>query len=340
MYWMLIHYTRINMIISKTPLRCSFFGGGTDFKEYYGNTKRGYGNVLSTALDKYVYITVKKNFDDTIRIVHYENELAKTVDEVKHNIIREAMKLTGIESGIEIIYMADIPLSLAGVGLASSSALAVGVLNALYAYKGIYVPAFELAKQACKIEIEILGQQIGTQDQYAVAFGGFNRYLFYGNSKVKVIPVICKKEYLSKFQENLMLYYTGLTRDSGAILMEQSSSIITQIPLLDDIAEMVNMAYENLVNGNTDYIGYLLDLAWENKKKLASGITNGQIDKMYKRARLAGAYGGKILGAGGGGFLLLYVPKEYQKKVEEELKDYQKVEFSFEQQGSNIIFVD
>ncbi len=328
------------MIISKTPLRCSFFGGGTDFRDYYDNNKSGYGSVLSTTIDKYVYITVNRKFDDMIRVVYYGNEIVKTVNEVKHNIIREAMKLTGVESGVEIVYTADIPLSSEGVGLASSSALAVGVLNALYAFKGEYVSAGELAKMACKIEIEKLGQQIGIQDQYAVAYGGLNRYYFHRGENVAVSPVVCTKENLYQFQQNLMLFYTGMTRDSKQILQEQSSNITNKMLVLDQIADMVDKAYIHLVKGDVDSIGYLLDMAWQEKKKLAKGVTNDLIDGMYKKAKQFGALGGKILGAGGGGFLLLYVPKEAQKALEEGLNDFRKIDFSFEQQGSSIIFAD
>ena len=182
------------MIISKTPLRASFFGGGTDFSTYYENSKVGYGTVVSTALDMYVYIIVNRKFDDNIRIVYSGNELVSRVDEVKHNIIREALKIVGIEKGIEIIYMADIPLSNAGIGLASSSALAVGVLNALHAYKGEFVSRGVLAREACEIEINRLGQRIGIQDQFAVAHGGFSQYKFFNDGSVSITPVVCKKE--------------------------------------------------------------------------------------------------------------------------------------------------
>ena len=206
------------MIISKTPLRASFFGGGTDFSTYYENSKLGYGTVVSTALDMYVYITVNKKFDDSIRIVYSDNELVSNVDEVKHNIIREALKIVGIERGIEIVYMADIPLSNAGIGLASSSALAVGVLNALHAYKGEFVSQGVLAREACEIEINRLGQRIGIQDQFAVAHGGFNQYKFFSNGSVSVSPIVCRKDIVENLKKNLMLFYTGNTRDSREIL--------------------------------------------------------------------------------------------------------------------------
>lgn len=328
------------MIISKTPLRCSFFGGGTDFKDYYENSRFGYGTTISTALDMHVYITVNKKFDDMIRIAYFGNELVNSVDEVKHNIIREAMRMTGIVKGVEIIYMADIPFSTAGVGLASSSALTVGVLNALYAYKGEYVTVAELAKQACQIEIDILGQQIGIQDQYAVAYGGFNRYHYHQNGIVDVSPVVCKKEYIEALQENLMLFYTGMTRDSRKILSEQTSTIANKMNMLDSLVEVTDQAYQDLARGNIDNWGYLLDKSWEIKKHFAGGVSNELIDGMYQKAKAAGALGGKILGAGGGGFLLLYVPKEHQNMVAEELKDYRRVDFATDPQGSRIIFSD
>lgn len=328
------------MIISKTPLRCSFFGGGTDFHGYYENSRFGYGATISTALDMYVYITVNKKFDNKIRLCYAGNELVDHVDEVKHNIIREALKMVGIESGIEIFYSADIPLSGAGIGLASSSALAVGVLNALYAYQGRHVSQDFLARQACKIEIEKLGQQIGIQDQYAVAFGGFNRYRFNRDSSVTVMPVICAKEVLEALQSRLMLFYTGLTRDSRQILSEQTKTIGDKRAMLDGLVETVDRVYEELTMNRLDRWGEELDRAWQVKKRFAAGVSNPMIDEMYAAAKGAGALGGKILGAGGGGFLLLYVPQERQSAVTAALKDYRRIDFRFEPQGSRIIFSD
>lgn len=328
------------MIISKTPLRCSFFGGGTDFHDYYENSRFGYGSVISTALDMYVYITVNRKFDSKIRLCYAGNELVDHVEEVKHNIIREALKMVGIESGIEIFYSADIPLSGAGIGLASSSALAVGVLNALYAYQGKHVSQDALARQACKIEIEKLGQQIGIQDQFAVAFGGFNRYRFNRDGSVTVMPVICSKEVLEKLQSRLMLFFTGLTRDSRQILSEQTKTIEEKRVMLDGLVETVDRVYGDLSLDRLDRWGYELDQAWQIKRQFATGVSNPVIDGMYTAAKEAGALGGKILGAGGGGFLLLYVPEERQSAVGEALKDYRKIDFGFEPQGSRIIFSD
>ena len=328
------------MIISKTPLRASFFGGGTDFKDYYENNKYGYGSVISTALNMYVYIMVCKRFDDKIRVCYTKNEFVDSVDDVKHNIIREALKIVGIEHGIDIVYSADIPLSSAGIGLASSSALAVGVLNALYAYKGEYASQEKLARMACEIEINRLKNPIGVQDQYACAYGGFRTYKFWANGKVTATPIRVALEHIKKLKNNLMLYYTGLTRISSEILSEQKEKIADKTIVLDQMFEMVEIALQGLQHGEVECWGELLDKAWILKKSLASKISNSEINDMYERAKDAGAVGGKILGAGGGGFLLLYVPIEKKMSVEEAMKDYKKVDFDFENEGSRIIFIE
>lgn len=326
------------MIISKTPLRVSFFGGGTDFKEYFSNCRFGYGTVLSTAIEMSVYITVNKMFDDSIRVCYSENEIVSSVDDIRHNIIREALKLLGIEKSIEIIYTSDLPIKRAGIGLASSSAIAVGVLNALYAYKGIYVTPEELARQACRLEIDVLKNPIGIQDQYAVAYGGFRRYKFYADDTVDAIPVVCRDHQLEKFQSNLMLFFTGLTRDSAVILKEQNDTIQQKMPLLDSLVEDTEQAYRCFLDGQFDQVGALLDSTWKKKKTFAKNISNPQIEEMYDAGRRAGALGGKILGAGGGGFLLLYVPRERQDAVKRALSAYKFVEFKAESSGSRIVF--
>lgn len=326
------------MIISKTPLRASFFGGGTDFKDYYENSRFGYGATLSTALNMYVYITVSKKFDDQIRVCYSQNEIVDSVDEVKHNIIREALKMVGITKGVEIIYTADLPLATAGVGLASSSAIAVGTLNALLAYKGIYASPERLAQMACELEINRLCNPIGIQDQYAVAYGGFRKYRFFSDGTVGVEPVLAKQEILKQLKLSLMLFYTGLTRNSGTVLHEQKKLIPGKMELLDSMVEDAEKMYQALCEGRPDQWGQTLDQAWTKKKHFASGISNSVIDDMYKKAKSAGALGGKILGAGGGGFLLLYVPKEHQVAVRTALNDYREVDFSFESGGAQIIF--
>lgn len=328
------------MIISKTPLRASFFGGGTDFKGYYENSRCGYGSVISTALNMYVYIMVCKRFDNKIRVCYTKNEFVDSVDQIKHNIIREALKIVGIENGIDIVYSADIPLSSAGVGLASSSALAVGVLNALYTYKGEYASPEKLARMACEIEINRMGNPIGVQDQYACAYGGFRVYKFWANGKVSATPVSVPRENMKALQNNLMLYYTGLTRISSEILAEQKENIPDKNKVLDQMLQMVDEAERVISEGDLDQWGRMLDKAWHMKRSLASKISNSDIDFMYESAKSAGAMGGKVLGAGGGGFLLLYVPDENKANVRKALKDYKEVDFEFENEGSRIIFME
>lgn len=326
------------MVISKTPLRMSFFGGGSDFKGYYENSRFGYGSTISTAVNMYLYIVVNKRMDNKIRLVYKEGELVNSVDEIKHNIIRNALKIVGIDHGIEIIYTADLPIAGVGIGMASSSAMSVGLLNALHAFKGKYASPEQLAKEACKLEIEMMGQPIGIQDQYAVAYGGFNRYRFNRDGYVSVEPIICNNETLEKLKRNLMLFFTGITRDSGTILGEQKSNIKDKEKQLDQLVLAVDEAYKALQDNDVDHWGDMLNKTWQTKKQLASKIANPTIDKMYEDALSAGALGGKILGAGGGGFLLLYVPVEKQNKVREKLSDYKEVKFDFASCGSQIIF--
>lgn len=327
------------MIISRTPLRASLFGGGSDFEGYYTKSKFGFGCVLSSAINMYTYITVNKKFDDLIRVSYSKTELVNSVDEIEHNIIREALKIVGIEKGIDIVYMGDVPLGSTGIGLASSSALAVGVLNALYAYKGEHVSADFLAQKACEIEINLLKNPIGKQDQYAVAYGGFNFYKFNKDGTVFVDPVICNKKIKKELQKKLMFFYTGSTRISSHILKEQKANINDRQKYIDRLVEIAQEALAAIEKGKLDEIGILLDESWNIKKHLANGISNKEIDNMYEKAMKAGAKGGKILGAGGGGFLMLFVDEEQQDTVKSALMNYRQVQIEFEPQGSKIIYV-
>ena len=327
------------MIISRTPLRASFFGGGTDFAAYFRNSSFGYGSVISTALDMHVYITVNKRWDGRIRVVYSGNELVDSVDEVRHNIIREALRMTGITSGIEIVYMADLPMTNLGVGLASSSALAVGALHALHAYKGDQVTPEMLAREACDLEINHLGQEIGIQDQYAVSYGGFHRYVFRSDDTVEVHPVTEDEALRAELVSHLLLFYTGKARDSRQIFKEQKETTARRKEdVLDPLVLAVQEAGEALGRHDLDAWGTLLRNTWELKKKFASGVSNPDIDDMYLRAMRAGALGGKILGAGGGGFLLLYVRPEDQDAVRLALSDFQEVPFRMDPEGSRIIY--
>jgi D-glycero-alpha-D-manno-heptose-7-phosphate kinase len=324
------------MIISRTPLRISFIGGGSDLSVYY---KKGFGSVVSTAVNMYIYITVNKKFDDLIRVSYSKTEMVQSVDDVEHNIIREALKMTGIDKGVDIVYMGDIPLGSAGVGLGSSSSLAVGVLNALYAYKGQHVSAEHLAREACEIEIDILEHPIGKQDQYAAAYGGLNFIQFNKDESVFVDPIICGKETRHKLNNKLLLFYTGIMRISSNILAEQKSNIDSNGKYLDEMVKLSKVVMESLIRGDLRSIGLLLHESWEYKKKLATIITTDQIDDYYEKARKAGAVGGKILGAGGGGFLLLYCDEKYHNRVRKALAGLKEVPFLFEPQGSKIIYV-
>jgi D-glycero-alpha-D-manno-heptose-7-phosphate kinase len=324
------------MIISRTPLRASFAGGGSDLEVYY---KSGFGSVVSAAIDKYIYITVNKKFDDLIRVSYSKTEMVETVDELEHNIIREALRVAGIEKGIEVVYMGDIPLGSAGIGLGSSSSLAVGVLNALYAYVGKSVSAETLASQASQIEIDILKYPIGKQDQYIAAYGGLQHIRFNNDETVFVDPVICSKATREELNSKLLLFYTGITRVSSSILAEQKQNHTTNHSNLDKMVELSLKMKDALVSNELHNFGEMLHEGWTYKKNLASGISNSKIDEYYEKAIQAGATGGKLLGAGGGGFLLFYCDQKYQDKVRRALSNLKESPFKFEPQGSKIIYV-
>ncbi len=324
------------MIISRTPLRVSFAGGGSDLAAYY---KSGYGSVVSTAIDKYVYITVNRKFDDLIRVSYSKTEIVNSIDEVEHNIIRESLRMVGVERGVEVVYMGDIPLGSAGIGLGSSSGLAVGVLNALYAYHGRHVSAETLARQACEIEIDILKCPIGRQDQYITAYGGLQQIRFNHDESVFVDPVICQPETRLRLNRRLMLFYTGMTRISSDVLAEQQENTGEHLRHLRQMVGLSEELAACLQRDDLSRFGRILHEGWVLKRDLASGITNAKIDDYYARARGAGAVGGKILGAGGGGFLLLYCEESRQDGVRRALADLKESPFRFEPQGSKIIYV-
>ena len=324
------------MIISRTPMRISFAGGGSDLAVYY---KRGFGSVISTAINKYIFITVNKKFDDLIRVSYSKTEMVESIDQIEHNIIREALKIVGIERGIDIVYMGDIPLGSAGVGLGSSSSLAVGVLNALYAYTGKHVSAERLAQEACKIEIEILGNPIGKQDQYAAAYGGLNYLKFNSDESVFVDPVICRRETKENLNNKLLLFYTGIERISSNILNEQKQKINDNYKYLNETVKLSDILRKSIIENEFHQVGEILHESWIYKKQFASSISNPEIDKNYEKAIDAGAVGGKILGAGGGGFLLFYCEEENQANVRKALSHLKETPFRFEPQGAKIIYV-
>ncbi len=326
------------MIISKTPFRMSFAGGGSDLKTYY---QHGYGSVVSTTLNKYIYITVNKRFTDSIRVGYSKIEEVKNVECIEHNLVREALKLLGItERGIDIVYMSDLLPAHEGSGLGGSSSLLVGTLNALHAYKGENVSAETLAREACKIEIDILGHPIGKQDQYAAAYGGFNHIQFNSDESVFVNPVIFRKEVIEELNNRLLLFYTGINTRSDTILTEQRRKTKDNLNILNKMVELSEELLEELKSGNIKRFGEILHKGWIYKQKLASNITNPIINSYYEKARKAGAIGGKILGSGGGGFLLIYCEEKNQNNVRKALSNLKELSFKFEPEGSKIIYVN
>jgi len=325
------------MIISKTPLRMSFAGGGSDFKGYY---QKGYGSVVSTAIDKYIYVTINKKFDDLIRVSYSKTEMVGDIEKIEHNLIRESLKLTGVTKGIDLSYMSDMLPAKEGTGLGASSTLLIGILNALYTHKGQRVSTDRLASEACKIEIDILGSPIGKQDQYAAAFGNFNFIKFNPDESVLVEPVLCEPETKDKLNKNLLLFYTGTGSISKNILTEQKKKINVNFNLLDKMVKLSENLRDVLTNNDLKEFGNILHQNWLYKQKLASKITNNLINGYYEKARQAGAIGGKILGSGGGGFLLLYCQEENQNKVRQALSNLKETPFGFEPEGSKIVYVD
>jgi D-glycero-alpha-D-manno-heptose-7-phosphate kinase len=326
------------LIISRTPLRISFAGGGSDLSAFY---RQEPGAVLSTAINKYIYINVNKKFDNKIRASYSVTEIVDHVDQLNHELIREALKIVLPPCGIEITSISDIPSQ--GTGLGSSSTYTVGLLNSLYAHIGQHVGAERLAQGACEIEIERCQKPIGKQDQYIAAYGGLQYIRFNPDESVFVDPVICAPETKLRLQQSLLLLYTGMTRSADKILKEQSLNTENDHKNRASLRIMAGLAGElrdALVVNDLDGFGEILHQGWMEKRKLASGISNNKIDEWYEIARNQGAIGGKVLGAGGGGFLLLYAHPENFPNIIKSLPELQAVSFKFEPQGSKIIYVE
>jgi len=321
------------MIIVQTPLRISLFGGGTDFPSFF--MEEG-GCVLSSAIDKYIFVTVKERFDRKLRIGYTQTEMVDEIDQIHHELIREALRSTGVERGIEITTMGDIPSE--GSGLGSSSTVTVGALHALYTHQGEIVSAERLAREACTIEIDTLRKPIGIQDQYIAAYGGLRFFEFLPGGQVKSEKVKISPEAQRVLNDSFLLFFTGMVRKSSSILSEQTSKIKDRISELREIKQMARQARNDLEHGDFDALGILIHQSWELKKRLAGTISNRNINEMYETARRAGALGGKITGAGGGGFLLLYVPYECQNSVRTALRGLQELPFRLEADGTKVIF--
>jgi D-glycero-alpha-D-manno-heptose-7-phosphate kinase len=324
------------MIVSCAPFRVSFAGGGSDLASFYRKRR---GAVLSCAIAKYSFIVVHPFFNASKYHLKYtRTELVDRIEDVQHPILREALRMQSIEPGLEIVSVADIP---GGTGLGSSSSFSVALINALYAHRRIFVPKERLASEACMLEIEKLGEPIGKQDQYAAAYGGVNLIEFERHGGVIVQPLLLPTATQSELEGNLMLFYTGTQRDARDVLSKQSVALESDDSVASRMQQMVELAYDMrdiLLAGNLDAFGRALHRGWEIKRTISKQISTSAIDDLYARALDAGALGGKIAGAGGGGFLLLYCPKAKQERVEEQLGGCQRLEFRFDWSGARIAF--
>lgn len=322
------------MIITKTPFRVSFCGGGSDMADFY----REYGGcVLSTTINRYMYMTLHPYFDENKTALKYsENEIVENIRDIRHSIFHRVLNDEQI-SGVEISSTADIP---SGTGLGSSSAFTVGLLHTLACYRGKYISKGRLAEEACEVEIEKLGAPIGKQDQYAVSFGGMNFISFHRDDTVTVEPIITRKETMRTLQENIMMFYTGLTHDANKILREQKQNIkkADKTQNLIRMCELTRELKRSLEQNELENFGAILNEGWIKKRELAGSISNPLIDAMYACAMKNGAEGGKLLGAGGGGFLLFYCPKERQTLLKEKLK-LKPFDFRFEHDGTSVIYI-
>jgi len=322
------------VIISRTPFRVSLAGGGTDLPDFY---RESGGCVTALTITKYMYITVNKRFDHTLRVGYSQMELVNTVDELQHPLVRTALKHTGLVNGLEVTSMADIP---AQTGIGSSSSFMVGLLNALYAYKGEHASAERLAREACQMEIDMLKEPIGKQDQYIAAYGGLRFIEFNPDETVFCNPIIVSPATRDELMRHLQMYYTGMTRPAASVLKEQKANTEMNRQALKEMCEQARQIRDTLLKGrHLVSIGDILHQGWMLKRKLARSVTNDVIDRYYETALEAGALGGKILGAGGGGFLLLFVEPQNHEKVRKALSELRQVEFGFEPQGSKIIYV-
>jgi D-glycero-alpha-D-manno-heptose-7-phosphate kinase len=321
------------MIISQTPLRVSFAGGGTDFHRYYREHE---GAVVSSAIDKYVYVVVVPRFDELIIVNYTKKETVENVRDLKHELVREALLRTGVENGVEITTLADVPSE--GSGLGSSSTVTVGLLHALYAYKGKLATAEQLAREACEIEIDICGKPIGKQDQYIAAYGGICQFTFRKDETVDVKPFRRSQELFHGLSRNFMLFYTGRTRKAGNILAVQDQRTEVNLEQLHCLKALAMRTAEALDRMRLWEVGRVLNDGWQLKRQLAEGISNPEIEEMYDLALSAGAAGGKICGAGGGGFLLLYCDPAHHKAVRKAMEAYRELPIALDPDGSKIIF--
>ena len=324
------------MIITRTPFRISFAGGGSDLPSFY---EKHEGCVISTSINKYMYVSVHPTFNREDTIVKYsKTEIVKDVNEIQHPIARQLLLDHDIK-GIEIVSTADIP---SGTGLSTSSAYTVSLIHALYAYKGKYCSQERIASEACELEIEKLGEPIGKQDQYGTAIGGLKFIRFLRDGSVDVEPLIISSKMKKELSDNLLLFYTGLTHSASAILKEQNRNIVSAEDKYNNLLKMTELTYdmkEALISGNLNRFGEILNENWLLKQQLASSISNETVNKYYQLAMDNGALGGKLLGAGGGGFLLFYCEKDRQEQLRNAMSDLVELPFEFDNSGTKVIYV-
>lgn len=323
------------MIVSRTPLRVSFLGGGSDLPVHY---RRHGGAVISASIAKYVYVTVNRRFDKSIRLSYSQTEEVDHASQIQHRLVRAAMLKLGIENGVEITSIADIPSR--GTGLGSSSAFTTGLLHALHAYQGDYRSQADLAAEACTVEIDLCGEPIGKQDQYAAAVGGVNLLRFNPDESVTVEKIVFSPNFIGEFQNSMLLFYTGVTRSASNILRNQIDIMNTCEDTSDVVSRMAAMTDDfrhAIQDNNLNWVGDLLHQAWMLKQSVSSQISNSVIDDMYASARRAGALGGKLLGAGGGGFLLVCAPQQHHDAVRHALAGYRCLSLRLDWTGTSII---
>ncbi len=324
------------MIITRTPFRISFVGGGSDLAAFYKKSK---GAVISTTINKYMYISSHKFFEeDKIRTKYSKTETVNAVADLEHPILRTILNQFNIKGGLEISSIADVP---GGTGMGSSSSFTVGSLHNLSAAKQQYVTKEELAQMACDVEINQLEEPIGKQDQYAAAYGGLNVYEFFPNGEVNVRPVFMDALAKQELESNLVMYYIGNQRSASKILAEQSKNTTSSQDKFTSLQNMVNLVYDlesTLIKGELDDFGKIMHENWILKQQLASGIANPMISEVYDTALKNGALGGKLLGAGGGGFMLFYCPRNKQENLKSALSKVRPFDFNFEEGGSQVIF--
>lgn len=323
------------MIISRTPVRISFFGGGTDMRDFYSSS---YGAVLSTAIKKYIYVAINKKFDEKIRVSYSETEIADALNDIKHGIIRECLRSRGVDKQIEVVTIADIPGH--GSGLGSSSALTVGTLNALNVYVNRKQEVGRLAEEACGIEIEALKKPIGKQDQYIAALGGFRYIRFNPDESVTTEPVTVPASKMKELQGNLISFYIPGSREGDEILRDQKKNMVDRMQILRELRDQAGIGKELLIKGDLASFGRMLDKAWQLKSQLSNKISTPAISSSYEKGISAGALGGKLSGAGGSGFLTFYCDRSHQEKVRASLSDLKEMKIEFEPEGSRIVYQD